>query len=318
MRIGVDIMGGDFYPHAPVQGAILASEWLGDEIQIVLIGNREVIVQELEKNGKSASDFEIVHAAESIEMAAHPVKAITQAPQSSINIGIQLVKSGGLDGFVSAGNTGAMLVASIFGLGKIEGVARPTIGSLFPNAKGGLTLLCDVGANVDCKPEALHHFGILGSVYMENMVNIPNPKVALLNVGEEDTKGPGVVQQAFQLMKESELINFVGNLEGRDIYGGKADIYVCDGFTGNILLKFAESLYDIFKSRFTNDSVMETFNFENYGGVPVLGINGIVIIGHGISTPKAIANMIRQAVNGAQSDLVSKMKAAFESLLHED
>lgn len=311
-------MGGDFYPHAPVQGAILAAEILGDEVTVVLIGDREMVVQELEKNGKSANDFEIVHAAESIEMAAHPVKAIAQSPHSSINIGVQLVKSGELDGFVSAGNTGAMLVASIFGLGKIEGVARPTIGSLFPNSKGGLTLLCDVGANVDCKPEALYHFGILGSVFMESMVNISNPRVALLNVGEEDTKGPNVVQQAFQLMRDSDRINFVGNCEGRDVYSGKADIYVCDGFTGNIVLKFAESLYDIFKSRFVNDPVMETFNFENYGGVPVLGINGIVIIGHGISTPKAIANMIKQAVNGAQSGLVGKMKSAFESLLHED
>jgi glycerol-3-phosphate acyltransferase PlsX len=284
----------------------------------VLIGDEEVIVRELEKNGRNASDFEIVHAAESIEMAAHPVKAIAQSPHSSINIGVQLVKSGQLDGFVSAGNTGAMLVASIFGLGKIDGVARPTIGSLFPNAKGGITLLCDVGANVDCKPEALYHFGILGSVYVKSMLNVENPRVALLNVGEEDTKGPNVVQQAFQLMKDSPLINFVGNMEGRDVYHGKAEIYVCDGFTGNIVLKFAESLYDAFKTRFTGDPVMETFNFENYGGVPVLGINGIVIIGHGISTPKAIANMIHQAVSAAQTGLVKKVKEAFESLHLED
>lgn len=316
MRIGVDIMGGDFWPEAPVLGAILARRELPEGVSLVLIGDKDTILKEFERQGADPKSFEIVHADQYVGMEESPTKALVQKPASSINVGIGLVKKKHLDGFVSAGNTGAMLVASIMGLGKIGGVNRPTIGVIFPSQDGASTLLCDVGANVDAKPETLYHFGVLASTYMKHVMKVENPRVSLLNIGEEKSKGPQVVQSAFQLMEDSPLINFIGNVEGRDIYKGKADVYVCDGYTGNIVLKFGESLYDVMRSRYPSDEFIETFNFERYGGVPILGINGISIIGHGISTGKAIANMIHTAVEAVQSQLVEQVTAAFQSI-HE-
>lgn len=314
MRIGVDIMGGDFYPQAPVEGAVLARERLGDHLQLVLIGDRELIHGELQRLEADPTHFEIVHTDSFVEMDESPTKAIAGKPRSSMNLGLGMVKAGQLDGFVSAGNTGAMLVGSIMGLGKIEGVSRPTIGVLFPNHEGKLSLLCDVGANVDCKAETLLQFGILGSLFMESVWKTPRPRVGLLNIGEEDSKGPQVVRQAHELMSASSHIHFVGNVEGRGIYTGAADVIVTDGYTGNIVLKFAESLYDVFAQRFPEDEAIQTFNFENYGGVPILGIKGISIIGHGISTGNAIAQMIRNAATAAESGLVPKIEAAFQSI----
>lgn len=314
MRIGVDIMGGDFVPQAPVQGAILAKSKLGEALQLTLIGDQNLILEELHRQNADVDAFKVVHASELISTGESPTKAIASKPQSSINLGLGMVKQGHLDGFISAGNTGAMLVGSIMGLGRIAGVARPTIGVLFPNHHRKLTLLCDVGANVDCKPEVLAQFGTLGSTYMESVWDIERPKVALLNVGEEKSKGPQAFQTAFQLMEEDPALNFVGNVEGRDIYTGKADVIVTDGYTGNIVLKFGESLYDVFSKRFPSDETVETFNFENYGGVPILGIKGIVIIGHGISTGKAIAMMIQTAATAGQNQLVDRIGAAFSGL----
>lgn len=317
MRIGVDIMGGDFMPSAPIEGVIQAQKKLGSKVRLVLLGQKEVILAELAKHGADASQFEIVHTPEYIEMKESPTRALAQKRESSIAVGIQMAKTGKIDAFVSAGHTGAMLVASVLGLGNIEGVSRPTIGVLFPNAHGKLSLLCDVGANVECKPEMLRQFGILGSIFMEEVMKVPNPVVAMLNVGEEDSKGPGVVQEAFKLLKETPSINFVGNVEGRDLYTGHADVYVCDGYTGNIVLKFGESLYDVLKQRYPQDEFMETFNFENYGGVPVLGIKGVSIIGHGISTGKAIAAMIEKAMVVVDAHLVEKIQAAFTNTVEK-
>ena len=289
MRIGVDIMGGDFVPTAPVEGAILARKTLAADIGIVLIGDEQLIRSELEKQNADPEDFEIVHAEDSISSSDSPARAIAAKPQSSIVVGLGLMKKKYIQGFVSAGNTGAMLIGSIMGLGKIDGVHRPTIGVLFANFKGKPTLFCDVGANVDSKPEALLDFGILGKVYMESVWQVEDPKVALLNIGEESTKGPQAVRSAYQLMQDSPKLNFVGNVEGWGIYSGQADVIVCDGYTGNIVLKFAESLYEVFKKRLDGDESIETFNFERYGGVPILGVEGISLIGHGISTGSAIA-----------------------------
>jgi glycerol-3-phosphate acyltransferase PlsX len=314
MRIGVDVMGGDFWPEAPIKGAILAREELDESVSLVLIGDAAVIRAELEKQKADLSGFEIVHTDQYIGMEESPARALQQKPRATINLGLGMVKEKHLDGFVSAGNTGAMLVGSIMVLGKIVGVNRPTIGVYFRNIHGTFSLLCDVGANVDCKPETLFQFGLLGSIYMEHVAGVANPRVALLNIGEEDKKGPQIVQQAHALMAQSDLINFTGNVEGRDIYEDKADVYVCDGFTGNIVLKFGESLYDILKSRYPADEFIKTFNFERYGGVPILGIDGISIIGHGISTGNAIAGMIRTAVGAAQSQLVEQVKTAFQSM----
>lgn len=313
MRIGVDILGGDFWPAAPVEGAVLALEKFGPDVDLVLIGDESLIRQELAKHGVDPGRFSIVHTTEAVGMEESPTKAIASKPNSTINVGIGLVKVGKLDGFVSAGNTGAMLVASVMGLGRIPGVNRPTIGALFPNHKGEPILLCDVGANVDSKPEHIFHYGILGSVYMETVRKVASPRVGLMNVGEEESKGSADVKAAHHLFKESNRVNFVGNVEGRDIYHGKADVYVCDGFTGNIVLKFGESMYDVLSNRFPGDEFVETFNFENYGGVPILGIRGISIIGHGISNGKAIASMIGSAVDAVRNGLVKNIEAAFLS-----
>ena len=315
MRIGIDVMGGDFAPRAPIEGAVKAALELGEEAKIVLIGDEHMINSELEVYPDLPKDiFDIVHTDQYIGMSEHPTKALREKPRSSIAVGIGMVKAEQIDGFVSAGNTGAMLVASIFGLGTIKGVSRPTIGLLFPNSKDGISLLCDVGANIDCKAEALKDFGILGSVFMKEVMGVEKPRVALLNVGEEEGKGPQIVQNAYELLKSTSIVNFIGNAEGRDLYHGKADVYVCDGFTGNIVLKFGESLYQTLAARYTVDSYMERFNFENYGGVPILGVKGISVIGHGNSTGKAVENMVYKAASAAKSDLTIKIRTAFEGL----
>jgi phosphate acyltransferase len=318
MRIGIDIMGGDFWPQAPIEGALLAHQTFGDAVTLVLVGDEEIIRQSLIDRGADPGKFEIIHTTEHVGMEESPTKGIASKPRASINLGIGAVKTGQLDGFVSAGNTGAMLVASVMGLGRIPGVSRPTLAVLFPNHRGELALLCDVGANVDSKPEHIYHYGLLGSIFMEAVRKIERPRVALINVGEEDSKGPADVKAAHQLLRASDRLYFTGNVEGRDIYHAKADVYVCDGYTGNIVLKFAESMYDVLHERFPGEPFVENFNFENYGGVPILGIRGISIIGHGISNGKAIASMVNSAVEAVQSGLVAKIEAAFNmELQHE-
>lgn len=303
-------MGGDYFPQEPVRGAIQALDTVDSDVQIVLVGDEELIRKEIGEQGADASRFEIVHTSEFIGMEENPTRAITGKPTSSINIGLQAVKGGSIDAFISAGNTGAMLVGSILGLGNIEGVIRPAIGTLFPNENNKISLLIDVGANVDCKPEVLHQFGVLGSVYMREVFKIDDPKVALLNVGEEKSKGPQSIQAAYEKLAENASLNFAGNVESREIYKGDHDVYVCDGFVGNLLLKFGESFYDIMKSRIPDDPYVEVFNFENYGGVPILGVNGISIIGHGISTGKAFENMIHRAIESVKSGLTEQIKVA--------
>jgi phosphate acyltransferase len=311
MRIGIDIMGGDFWPQAPIEGALLARQIHGDAVSLVLIGDEEMIRAELKSRGIDTDAFEIAHTTDYIGMEESPTRGIASKPLASINVGIGMVKLGQLDGFVSAGNTGAMLVASVMGLGKIQGVSRPSLAVLFPNHRGELALLCDVGANVDSRPEHIYHYGLLGSLFMESVLKIARPRVGLINIGEEDSKGPADVKAAHQLMRASDRIHFTGNVEGRDIYHAKADVYVCDGYTGNIVLKFAESMYDVLRERFPHEPFVENFNFENYGGVPILGIRGISIVGHGISNGKAIASMVNSAVEAVNSGLVAKIEAAF-------
>jgi glycerol-3-phosphate acyltransferase PlsX len=318
MRIGVDIMGGDYAPAAPIDGAILACTHLGKRAEVVLIGDEALIREELKTRGQSPEVFSIVHTDQVIGMDESPTKAVASKPRSSINVGIGMVKQQLLDGFVSAGNTGAMLVASVMGLGKIAGVMRPTIGVMIEIGQGKKALLCDVGANVDCKPEVLYQFGILSKVFLESVHKIDHPRIGLMNVGEEEGKGPEAIKATYALMKGTDKFNFIGNVEGRDIYRGHADAFVCDGFTGNVVLKFGESMYELLKGRFPGDDFIETFNFENYGGVPVLGVKGISIIGHGISTAKAVESMILSAVLAAESNLVSKIEAAFDSFNSEN
>src|SRR4030095_4913938 len=226
-------------------------------------------------------------------------------------VGFHLLASGKAAAFISAGNTGAMLVGAMYSIKPIEGVLRPTISTIIPKDNGDTGLLLDVGLNADCKPENLNQFAVLGSLYAKYISGVDNPRVALINIGEEEGKGNLLAQATYPLLKENNSINFVGNIEGRDIFKDKADVMVCEGFTGNIILKLAESFFDITQQKKISHDYLERFNFEIYGGTPVLGVSKPVIIGHGISHGKAFANMIRLAEKMIESDLLSKMSSAF-------
>lgn len=312
MRIGLDAMGGDFAPDATVTGAALARKELPSNVTIVLIGDEERIKSILSDKKSNPSDFEIIHTDEVIEMGAHPTKAFSQKPNSSISIGFKLLKEGKLDAFASTGNTGAMLVGSMYSVKAIPGVIRPCITSILPKENGGKGLILDVGTNADCKPDVLYQFGILGSIYAKHVYNIDNPKVGLLNIGEEAEKGNLVAQAAHTLMKDSKDFNFIGNVEGRDLFNDTADVVVCDGFTGNIVLKTAESFYTMLRKKKMVDEYFSRFNYENYGGTPILGINSNVIIGHGISNEIAIKNMLLLAREVTEANLSEKIKQAFQ------
>ncbi|MGN6532100.1 MAG: phosphate acyltransferase, partial [Ginsengibacter sp.] len=234
--------------------------------------------------------------------------ALKEKQQSSISIGFHLLASDKIDAFISAGNTGAMMVGSLYSIKAITGISRPSIGAYIPGENGKLSLLVDVGLNADCKPENLSQFALLGTLFSKYILNNENPRVALINVGEEEGKGNILCQAAYPLLKENSRINFVGNVEGRDLLKEKAEIYVCDGYTGNIILKFAESIYDIVQKRNIHDEYFDRFNFEMYGGVPVLGVNKPVIIGHGISTGGAFNNMILMAKKMIEQDFIEKIK----------
>lgn len=312
MRIGLDIMGGDYAPKANVLGAIAAHPLLSPDEQLVLIGDTQQIKPILSEQGFNPDHFEFIHTEEVIGMGEHPTKAIVQKPNSSIAIGFNLLKNGSLDSFASAGNSGAMLVGAVFSVKTIPGIIRPCLSTFLPKLSGGIGLMVDVGANADCKPDTLLQFGILGSLYAENVMNIKTPKVALMNIGEEDEKGNMLSLATFPLMRDTNLFNFVGNVEGRDLFNDKADVIVCDGFTGNVMLKLAESFYVLTLKRGLKDEFFDRFNYENYGGSPVLGVNAPVIIGHGISSPLAVKNMILQSRDMITTGLVGKIQAAFK------
>jgi glycerol-3-phosphate acyltransferase PlsX len=311
MNIGLDMMGGDFAPLEAVKGAAEFIKDAAADIHLTLIGDEEQVKAHLINHPIPADKYTIVHAAQVIEMNEHPTKALKEKQQSSIAIGFHLLATGKTDAFISAGNTGAMMVGSLFSIKAIEGVLRPTIGAYLPREDGTLGLLVDVGLNADCKPENLNQFAILGSLYAKHILDFENPKVGLINLGEEEGKGNILTQATYPLLKENKQVNFIGNVEGRDILMNKADVFVCNGYTGNVVLKLAESIYDISKRRNINDEYFNRFNFEQYGGVPVLGVAKPVIIGHGISHAMAFKNMIRIAHRMLQTDLLTKMKDSF-------
>ncbi len=288
-------MGGDFAPEAIIKGAILAAQQLTQEDEILLIGKEDIIKPLLDEYGYTGSGIRTYHASQVIEMGEHPTKALTQKTDSSIAVGYGLLKAQQVDAFCSAGNTGAMLVGAMFSVKAIEGILRPSIGGLVPKLKGGYGIMLDVGANAECKPEVLEQFAELGSIYAKYVLEIENPKVGLMNLGEEEGKGTVNTQAAHQRLKANTTINFIGNIEGRDLFNDKADVIVCDGYTGNIILKMAESLYDILSEKNIHDPFFDKFNYETEGGSPILGINGNAIIGHGVSSPLAICNMVMQA-----------------------
>jgi phosphate acyltransferase len=310
-------MGGDNAPVSEAAGAVEAVRGNAG-INVILVGNEEKINAELKKHSFDSSRIKIHHASEVIEMHESPAEVIRKKTDSSIIVGLKLHKSGEADAFISAGNTGAVMAASLFTLGRIANVSRPTIGSRFPTERG-ITMVFDVGANVDCKPLNLLEFAVMGSVYANHIYKIENPTVGLLSVGEEKSKGDILTAEAYELLEKSGL-NFIGNVEGRDILKGGTHVIVCDGFVGNVVLKFAESVLSLLKTKFfdyanrgifsklkvgmaygTLKEILKDFDYQEYGGVPLLGVNGVSIIGHGRSTPRAIVNMILRAEQTARA-----------------
>ena len=311
VTISLDAMGGDEAPHSEVSGAV-DSVRDHNGVNIVLVGSSDIIEKELKKFSYNSERIKIHHCSEVIGMHESPTEAIRKKTDSSIIVGLKLQKEKITDAFISAGNTGAVMASSLFILGRIANVSRPTIGSMFPTDEG-LSIVFDVGANVDSKPIHLLEFAVMGVIYAKQMFKIQNPRVALLNIGEESSKGDSLTTEAYQLLKKSNL-NFIGNIEGRDILKGKAEVVICDGFVGNVVLKFAESVMDVLRNKFrkyasenffqkiwvgmmykTLRKILKDFDYQEYGGVPLLGVNGVSIIGHGRSSPKAIKNMILKA-----------------------
>jgi phosphate acyltransferase len=307
MKIGIDTMGGDFAPLEAIRGV---QQYAAEgPAHLVLIGDEEKMAPVLSEHTLPKDRYSVVHASQVIDMHEHPTKALKEKQQSSIAIGFHLLATGKIDAFISAGNTGAMLVGSLYALKPIEGVLRPTISTIIPKENGRTGLLLDVGLNSDCKPEQLNQFAVMGSVYAQCILGIETPSVALLNIGEEEGKGNLLAQATYPLLKENKHINFIGNVEGRDIFTGNADVIVCDGFTGNIILKLAESFFEITARQEIRNAYFDRFNFENYGGTPVLGISKPVIIGHGISKGKAFKNMIALAQKMIEKDVMQKLQA---------
>ena len=313
MKIALDAMGGDFAPQAAVAGALLAAERLAGKATIVLIGQEDAVRPLLLAAGVAAHALEFVPASQVIDMGEHPAKAFQQKQDSSIAVGYRLLHSGEVEAFCSAGSTGAMLVGAMFTVKPVSGVLRPAIANFVPKLSGQFGILLDVGANAECKPKMLEQFGELGSLYAQYVLGIAHPRVGLMNLGEEEGKGTALTQAAHQLLKINPHIHFVGNLEGRDLFNGKADVVVCDGFTGNILLKMAESVHEIMADKHIHDPFFDRFNYEDVGGSPILGINDNAIIGHGRSTPMAIGNMLVQGYNMAASGIADQIKATFKS-----
>lgn len=307
MKIGFDILGGDYAPQNCLEGVVMASKELPSDVKLVLIGDSELAKSYFTQNNVNPDQFEYVHTTEVIEMGEAPTKAFSQKPNSSIFLGFKLLKEKHIDVFSSAGNTGAMLVGSMFTVKAIPGVIRPCITTLLPKENGGFGVLLDVGTNADCKPDVLYQFGILGTIYAKEVYNIQNPKVGLLNIGEEPEKGNLVAQASYALMKDSKDFNFIGNVEGHEVFSDRADVIVCEGFVGNVLLKTAESMFELIKSRNRSDEYFDKFNYELYGGTAVLGINSNVIIGHGISSALAFKNMLllsKDVVNAKLNDKI--------------
>ncbi|MCS6807892.1 MAG: phosphate acyltransferase PlsX [Bacteroidota bacterium] len=334
IRIVVDAMGGDFAPQNEILGAYQALRYFQEHninVEILLIGQQDAIQTAIHQHGIAPSQFSILHADEVVAMDDEPAQAFRKKRQSSLYLGLQHHKDGHADAFVSAGNTGAVMSHSTLILGRITGVSRPTIGTFFPTTTSQPTLVVDAGANVDCKAKHLFEFGIMGSIYVQCILGIERPRVGLLNVGEEDSKGNDIALEAYALFRQSTL-NFVGNIEGRDILTGTVDVVVCDGFVGNIVLKFAESMLTFLKAKFSAfastgiiqkllmaaakpalKGALTGMNYEDYGGVPLLGVNGVSIIGHGKSTPLAVKNMILRAEEVVRKEVNQRIEAALTS-----
>ncbi|MFT4521963.1 MAG: glycerol-3-phosphate acyltransferase PlsX [Bacteroidia bacterium] len=310
MKIGLDVMGGDFAPEEALLGALaVAKEADLNDVQLTLIGD-EARIRTFLDGATMPSSYRVIHAEEVIGMAEHPTRAISQKRQSSINIGLKMLAEGELDAFCGAGNTGAMMVGALYTVKAIEGILRPSLTTLVPKIDGTNGLMLDVGANADVKPDVMVQFAILGSLYAQHVLGIQSPRVALLSIGEEKEKGNLLNQAVYPMLEDTRAIQFVGNVEGRDLFSNKADVIVCDGFTGNIVLKTCEGFFYSLKKRGINDEFLDRFNFEQYGGTAILGVNKPVIIGHGISKANTFVNMIRLSKQVVLSNLIQKIKAS--------
>lgn len=335
IKIALDAMGGDHAPRDAVHGGVEAARASKGRFEIVLVGDREVVQKELEKHFHIQDlPISIEHASEVLEMHEQP-SAVLKKPDCSIAVAMRLHASRTASAVVSAGNTGAVMASALFGLKRVRGIRRPAIGQLLPRQDGGRTLLLDVGANVDSRPEDLVQFGVMGTIYMSRLFGIERPRVGLLNIGHEEGKGNEVAQKAHSLFQTCRC-NFIGNVEGNDITKGTADVVVCDGFVGNIVLKAAESMHGLFKQNMrrlvkkylfsqigavlmkpTFDGIRKVFDYQEYGGAPLLGIQGCCIIAHGKSTPRAIKNAVLAAYKFIIEDVNSKIEAEVMSK-HQD
>jgi len=333
VRVALDAMGGDQAPGEIVAGAVQAAREYG--FGVILLGREDAIRAELAKHDVQGLDLPIMHTDEVIEMDEHPANAVRRKKNASMTLALQQVRDGAALGAVSAGNSGAMMAASLFMLKRIEGVDRPALGGILPT-KDGATLVIDMGANTDCKPEYLQQFALMGSIYMERIFKVSSPRVGLLANGEEESKGNQQVQEAHQLLKASAGtlgINFIGNVEGRDIPAGGADVVVCDGFVGNVVLKLseglAETLLGMLRAQMTSTlpsklaaavlrpglrKMFRRLDYAEYGGVPLLGVNGSAIIAHGRSNAKAIKNALRVAKQTAESDVAGAIASGLAKL----
>ncbi|MFO7790362.1 MAG: phosphate--acyl-ACP acyltransferase [Bacteroidales bacterium] len=312
MRIGLDIMGGDFAPEVCIKGAVLARQSLDADDHLVLFGHGELIEDLLYKENVSSGNFTIVHAPEVIRMQDYPSMAFVKKAKASMVVGYRHLSNKEIDGFASAGNTGAMFVGAMQTIKPIPGVLRPAIAACYPTLNGKSNLLLDVGLNPDSKPDVLYQYGQLGSLYFKHVNNVDNPKVGLINIGKEKGKGNLVSKSAYELMQNNPDFNFIGNIEGHQLFDYEnIDVVVADGFTGNVVLKQTEAFYELIKKRGIDDAYFNRFNFENYGGTPILGVDGNVVIGHGISNEKAISNMIMQTKYLIAGQLSSQIKAFF-------
>ena len=325
MLIALDAMGGDHAPAEIVAGAILARKELG--IEAALVGSKDIIEAELVKQGEPASAFEIIHASEAIAMDESPAQAVRAKRDASINVAMGMVKRGVAGGVVSAGNTGAVMASALMNLGRIQGIERPALGTIAPFSDTGILVL-DVGANADVKPNYMVQFGQMGSVYAERVMGIKNPRVALLNIGSEEGKGNEFVQDVYERLQHAG-INFVGNIEGGDVHKGGVDVVVTDGFTGNVAIKVTEGVAD-FIFRELRASLTSKWHYKlaalvlrpgllkmrdrmdpgTYGGVPLLGVNGFVLIGHGNSNARSIKNALKTATDGANSGMIDSIRTA--------
>lgn len=329
MKIVLDAMGGDFGPAPNVEAAVSAAREFGWEI--ALVGRKELIRPLLAQHNTANLHLPIVHASEVIEMGEHPAQAVRTKKDSSMVVGMQMVRNGDADAFVTMGNTGGALAAALFHLGRIQGIQRPALSAVFPSAKGWVLLL-DVGANADCKPEYLLQFALMGSIYAERVMGIRNPRVGLISNGEEETKGSELVQQAHALLKQAP-INFIGNVEGRNLPAGSADVFVTDGFTGNVMIKLAEGMGEFIKSMLREEIMRTTrgklggllikdalgriskrTDYQEIGGAPLLGVDGVVIIGHGRSQARAIRSALMRAAEAVERGVVDAIEAGLQAL----